>query len=105
MDVVKEGYRQVSKLVELPNLEKAACKGMDTTLFIASDNSPGSPLGSPRIAKAREVCWSCPERRPCLDYALATPALIGIWGGTTAEDRKAMREDRRGNLKNTGAVE
>lgn len=93
---MENAYYQSSKASELPDFKRAACKGMDPDMFIGG--SRGSPLDGARIRMARQVCWSCLERKPCLDYALTNPTLIGIWGGTTEEERRAMRhdEDRMG---------
>lgn len=40
---------------------------------------------------AKETCLSCPVRRECLEYALADPEVVGVWGGTTEGERWAMR--------------
>lgn len=39
---------------------------------------------------AREVCARCPVRQQCLDYALANGEQEGIWGGTSANQRRHM---------------
>lgn len=39
---------------------------------------------------AKLVCADCPIKAKCLDYALSAH-MQGIWGGTTAEERKALR--------------
>lgn len=36
-------------------------------------------------------CRRCPAAAPCLAYALAADHRYGIWGGTTPEERRAMR--------------
>jgi WhiB family transcriptional regulator, redox-sensing transcriptional regulator len=33
------------------------------------------------------LCRRCPARRPCLEYALATPGTVGVWGGVTRSRR------------------
>lgn len=38
----------------------------------------------------RAVCGSCHFKKPCLEYAV-THAVEGIWAGTTAKQRAAMR--------------
>lgn len=35
---------------------------------------------------AKSMCESCPVRVQCRDYSLST-RVIGIWGGTTYEER------------------
>lgn len=41
-------------------------------------------------AKAMRICERCPQRAECYQHAMANRE-IGIWGGTTDEQRKAMR--------------
>jgi hypothetical protein len=37
--------------------------------------------------EAKKICFECPYRARCLQYALKNPDLQGIWGGTTEKDR------------------
>jgi WhiB family redox-sensing transcriptional regulator len=43
-----------------------------------------------QVFAAKAVCFRCAVRARCLSYALAT-WQVGIWGGTTQEERHAMR--------------
>ncbi len=43
------------------------------------------------LARAKAVCATCPHAAACLDLALATGA-DGVWGGTTARERRGMRK-------------
>ncbi len=50
-------------------------------------------------AIATRICGLCPVRARCLDYALAgadtwAGIAIGIWGGTTPQDRDRLRQQR-----------
>ena len=45
--------------------------------------------GSTREAKA--VCRSCPVISECLEWALTHDQRYGIWGGTSANERAALR--------------
>ncbi len=67
----------------------AACRTADPDLFF--------PSGSRRSSseKARAICAVCPARGACLDMALADPSLTGVWGGTTAADRRRIRKKVR----------
>jgi predicted RecB family nuclease len=50
--------------------------------------------GQNKIVKAsKEECAGCPLVEACLDYALRHD-VVGIWGGSTARERRAMREER-----------
>jgi WhiB family redox-sensing transcriptional regulator len=42
------------------------------------------------IVVAKQVCADCPVRVLCADYALAAH-MVGIWGGTTTEERQRLR--------------
>jgi WhiB family transcriptional regulator, redox-sensing transcriptional regulator len=42
-------------------------------------------------APAKRVCAACPVRLRCLEHALNTDELYGIWGGTTEEERRRIR--------------
>lgn len=42
--------------------------------------------------EAKAMCHSCPVENECLTYAIeAGPALFGVWGGTSENERRAMR--------------
>lgn len=44
------------------------------------------------IRDAKAVCRRCIVRAECLAAALADPTTHGIWGGTSAIERRRMRE-------------
>lgn len=71
--------------------EAGACASADPDLFF-----PISTAGkaAAQIARARRVCAGCRVRRQCLDFALATGEIEGIWGGTTPDERiRARRKE------------
>jgi WhiB family redox-sensing transcriptional regulator len=66
----------------------AACRGADPELFF--------PIGSTgpalhQIDQAKRICQACPVQAPCLTSALDHGLAFGIWGGTTEEERRALR--------------
>jgi WhiB family redox-sensing transcriptional regulator len=67
---------------------RAACLSCDPDLFF-----PIAPSGPAlqQIAQAKAVCARCPVRRECLQYALATRQVHGVWGGTSEEERQQLR--------------
>lgn len=70
----------------------ASCRDSDPNLFY--------PVGRGRAALeqsevAKSVCRTCPSREPCLAFALATRQELGIWGGTSPEDRRQFTRGRR----------
>jgi WhiB family transcriptional regulator, redox-sensing transcriptional regulator len=68
-------------------MPRGACRGEDPELFFPI-NVVGPALVQVFAAKA--VCFRCAVRAACLSFALAT-GQAGIWGGTTQEERHAMR--------------
>ena len=72
--------------------ESAACLEADPELFF-----PVAAHGPARdeIARAKEVCAACRVRRQCLQFALATGQMHGVWGGTTEDERQLhVRRER-----------
>jgi WhiB family redox-sensing transcriptional regulator len=45
-------------------------------------------------AAAKAVCAACPVRAPCLEHALQTRELHGIWGGLDYRERRAEQRRR-----------
>jgi WhiB family redox-sensing transcriptional regulator len=63
------------------------CRDKDPNLFY--------PLGRGQAAMeqaevAKAFCRACPSREPCLAYALEARQELGVWGGTSPEDRRVL---------------
>jgi WhiB family redox-sensing transcriptional regulator len=81
---------------ELPTLEdflhrpewhqRAACRGVGAAAYVIGRGG--------QYDAARELCAVCPVHDECLAVALADPELMGLWGGTTERERRAMRRAR-----------
>lgn len=41
--------------------------------------------------QAKAVCRRCPVREQCLEWALETGQSIGVWGGTSETERRALK--------------
>ncbi|MFI9005085.1 WhiB family transcriptional regulator [Streptomyces sp. NPDC053541] len=65
--------------------ELGLCRQTDPDLF--------SPEEGDSTAEARRICFACKVRKPCLDWALER-GEPGVWGGTSASQRKAIRRSR-----------
>jgi WhiB family redox-sensing transcriptional regulator len=68
--------------------DSAACHDVEPDLFF--------PIGTTgpalqQINEAKRICETCPVREPCLRWALSSGEDSGIWGGTTGEERRALR--------------
>lgn len=62
--------------------------GIDPELFFPIGKSGPALL---QIAEAKAECRRCPVRGQCLRWAVEEPEPpIGIWGGTTEEERAPM---------------
>ena len=40
-----------------------------------------------REAKAKKVCFACPQMNTCRDYARSNNEVFGVWGGETEIER------------------
>lgn len=67
---------------------KASCRHTDPELFFPIGTT-GSALE--HIAAAKAVCATCPVQGPCLEFAMVTNQDSGVWGGTSEDDRRALR--------------
>ncbi|MGH8897051.1 MAG: WhiB family transcriptional regulator [Egibacteraceae bacterium] len=74
----------------------AACRGMPVEDFFPA-GATGAALD--RIAYAKAVCAVCPVREDCLEYALGTGQLDGVWGGLSEDERRAERRRRQRRRK------
>ena len=59
-----------------------ACAGADPEIFFPGTNH--------KPTEALDLCHTCPHQQACLDFALDTEQMFGIWAGTTPDDRRAM---------------
>jgi len=68
--------------------DDAACRHADPDLFFPiGDTGPALR----QIDEAKRICQACPARTPCLAWALDHGVAAGIWGGTTEDERPAIR--------------
>src|SRR5580704_2099288 len=68
--------------------EDAACGDADPDLFFPIGTT-GNALR--RIDEAKRICRRCPAQLQCLAWALENGITDGVWGGTTADERRAIR--------------
>lgn len=61
---------------------RGACQTVDPELFFPAPSESPEP--------AVEMCHTCPVQGACLAWALDVGDLHGVWGGTTARERRAM---------------
>jgi len=70
--------------------DQSACKGQPLEWFFFSDIR--SEVVFPQVA---ELCASCPARFDCLNFAITTTGMVGIWAGTTTAERMKLRRENR----------
>ncbi|MEV5885871.1 WhiB family transcriptional regulator [Streptomyces sp. NPDC052020] len=68
--------------------EHAACRHEDPELFFPVGTSGPAAL---QTEQAKAVCRTCPVREQCLQWALETGQSIGVWGGTSEDERRALK--------------
>jgi WhiB family transcriptional regulator, redox-sensing transcriptional regulator len=61
---------------------RGACQTVDPETFFPAPSEPADA--------AIALCRSCPVQGSCLAWALQAGDLHGVWGGTTARERRAM---------------
>lgn len=71
----------------------AQCRDMDQEIFYGEDDRTGKARHHPNltvdeVARARRVCNACPVQMACLEWAIVNREEFGIWGGSTAGQRK-----------------
>lgn len=78
-----------------PELEDAACRGLDPEAFYAE--------GGLSVIRAKATCGACAVTEACLEWALQREEF-GVWGGTTAKERAAIRRARGVRLHPAGVA-
>src|ERR1700747_1541585 len=68
--------------------DDTACRDADPDLFFPVGTA-GPALR--QIGEAKRICRTCPAQTQCLAWALDNRVIDGVWGGTTGEERRAMR--------------
>ncbi|MFJ8539627.1 WhiB family transcriptional regulator [Streptomyces sp. NPDC093591] len=72
--------------------DHAACRHEDPDLFYPIGTSGPTLL---QTEQAKAVCRRCSVQEQCLRWALDTEQFIGIWGGTSENERRALRRRAR----------
>lgn len=73
---------------------KAACRNQDPTVFFPDEGDDEATIAA-KEAAAKCVCWDCPVRRDCLEFAVVTNQKYGIWGAANEQERQRIRRSRR----------
>ncbi len=68
-------------------MSQAACADEPPERFFPSDG-----VG---VDQARRICFECPVRTECLEYALIERIDHGVWGGASERERRRILKQRR----------
>jgi len=68
-------------------VRQAACYGVNPDVFFPEDNN----IHTSNKDEAIKICQSCPVRLDCLIWSIKSGEDNGIWGGTSAKDRRRLR--------------
>ncbi|MET7654056.1 MULTISPECIES: WhiB family transcriptional regulator [unclassified Streptomyces] len=68
--------------------QHALCRAEDPDLFFPIGTSGPALL---QTEQAKAVCRRCPVREACLDWAMETDQSLGVWGGTSETERRALK--------------
>lgn len=72
---------------------RGVCQSVDPETFFPAPSEPADA--------AIALCRTCAVQGPCLAWALQSGDLHGVWGGTTARERRAMAVVWRSGLAET----
>ncbi len=70
---------------------RAACRGPQSTVFFPPSTFERKDEKLEREGRAKDICRTCPARRPCLEYAVRIREPHGIWGGLNELQRARLR--------------
>jgi WhiB family transcriptional regulator, redox-sensing transcriptional regulator len=73
-------------------VHRARCINEDPELFFPIGTTGPAAV---QTEEAKAVCTACEVRLECLEWALATGQDAGVWGGTSEDERRALRRARR----------
>lgn len=72
---------------------RAACRGPHASVFFPPPQFERKEEKHTRERRAKEICATCPVRKPCLDYAVKIREPHGIWGGLNEAERRKLLVD------------
>jgi WhiB family transcriptional regulator, redox-sensing transcriptional regulator len=70
--------------------DNAGCRGPKSDQFFPPINGERRQEKRDREVRAKNICAHCVVLGQCLDYALSVREVHGIWGGTSAPERRII---------------
>lgn len=86
MTSIRDFYRLLDETGEVP------CQSAPSMFFTDDEQTTSEKILNVRYAK--QLCWGCPIRLECLDYAVSNSETEGVWGGLAERERKGLRRGR-----------
>jgi hypothetical protein len=73
-----------------------ACRGVDPELFFTEGKGVAA-----QVQQAQAICWGCPVRIQCGEYAIRAGEYWGVWGGMTQTQLRELRhrKEQRSDLR------
>ncbi|MDQ0964029.1 WhiB family redox-sensing transcriptional regulator [Streptomyces sp. B4I13] len=68
--------------------QHAACRREDPDLFFPIGTSGPALM---QEEQAKTVCRRCPVQEACLEWAMETDQTLGVWGGRSETERRALK--------------
>jgi WhiB family transcriptional regulator, redox-sensing transcriptional regulator len=68
----------------------AACQTVSTELFFPVTETGPARL---QVAQAKAICANCRVRLDCLEYAISTHQVHGVWGGLSESERRSRQAE------------
>jgi WhiB family redox-sensing transcriptional regulator len=75
-------------------MRQGKCRDYPTEMFY--------PTQGADYVTAERICWQCPVREECLEYALDNNITYGIWGGESERSRRRLRRIRTAQRREEG---
>lgn len=66
--------------------DRSECRSVDKSVFFGGSDEV--PMSRVEVRTARSICFLCPVRRDCLEFALSNEETWGVWGGLTGSERQ-----------------
>lgn len=90
--------------------DDAACRDHPQEIFYGSEERSGKARHHPNltvdeVARARRICNACPVQMQCLEHAIVNREEFGIWGGSTAGQRRSWIKDFENETDNQNVIE
>ena len=99
IDLLSVIIRRSPQLPQAGECKSLPLKEVDK-LFFGTDENGEDIKGRQRSKhsdEAKKICQQCSVQADCLGHTMEEGVELGVWGGQTQSERKALRKQRRNN--------